>query len=87
VALLTVINSYRTLGDSVSKATYVNYSGVTINDYCIWRTLGDSVSKATYVNYSGVTINDYCIWRTLGDSVSKATYVNNLLGFFIYNSH
>jgi hypothetical protein len=25
----------RTLGDSVGKATYFNYSGVTINDYCI----------------------------------------------------
>ena len=43
---------------TVGKATYVNYSGVTINDYCIWRTLGDSVGKATYANYSGVTIND-----------------------------
>ena len=43
---------------TVGKATYVNYSAVTINDYCIWRTLGDSVGKATYVNYSGVTIND-----------------------------
>ena len=43
---------------TVGKATYVNYSAVTINDYCIWRTLGDSVGKATYVNYSAVTIND-----------------------------
>ena len=31
---LRILNG-RTLGDSVGKATYVNYSGVTINDYCI----------------------------------------------------
>jgi exonuclease III len=31
---LRILNG-RTLGDSVGKATYFNYSGVTINDYCI----------------------------------------------------
>ena len=31
---LRILNR-RTLGDSVGKATYFNYSGVTINDYCI----------------------------------------------------
>ena len=31
---LRILNG-RTLGDSVGKATYFNYSDVTINDYCI----------------------------------------------------
>jgi hypothetical protein len=31
---LRILNG-RTLGDSVGKATYFNYSGVIINDYCI----------------------------------------------------
>ena len=31
---LRILNG-RTIGDSVGKATYFNYNGVTINDYCI----------------------------------------------------
>jgi exonuclease III len=31
---LRILNS-RTIGDSVGKATYHNYNGTTINDYCI----------------------------------------------------
>ena len=31
---LRILNG-RTIGDSVGKATYHNYNGTTINDYCI----------------------------------------------------
>jgi hypothetical protein len=31
---LRILNG-RTIGDSSGKATYFNYNGVTINDYCL----------------------------------------------------
>ena len=59
---LRILNG-RTLGDSVGKATYVNYSGVTINDYCICSaSFLKYITKCTsfHVGDFDPNLSDYC---------------------------
>jgi hypothetical protein len=50
----------RTLGDSVGKATYVNYSGVTINDYCICSASFLENITSFHAGDFGPNLSDHC---------------------------
>jgi hypothetical protein len=59
VRLCRILNGM-TIGDSVGKATYHNYNGTTINDYCICSASFLNNILNFQVGDFSLTMSDHC---------------------------